>query len=313
MLVYNGDRFEIPDGLNITAMAPLIMRENEVRNALELRSAPLRDVETFCSGCYRVHISNQCNQRTMDKCPECHVVATKFTEHVNQCNMKCFTSSPIEVYVKIPAVRCEVTMQSPMYWQRGEDIQLVHGGLILASPMSDTYFKFVSDRKFELLTTGFTRIRIPFVIHEVTRAQEKLTEKLVLLTYHDRTIIAANGSRQVTLATVLDNAFMHNTPLVLHIQAGDSPSLWLKIHSANHHIMEHHITYEQTTQKYMVPSQLDVKSRQYLPNEFDAPIPKKKNKASPDYHKSNFMKNRRIEAAIRKRIFHSIYYYFFHT
>lgn len=165
MLVYNGDRFEIPDGLNITAMAPLIMRENEVRNALELRSAPLRDVATFCSGCYRVHFSNQCNQRTMDKCPECHVVATKFTEHVNQCNMKCFTSSPIEVYVKIPAVRCEVTMQSPMYWQRGEDIQLVHGGLILASPMSDTYFKFVSDRKFELLTTGFTRIRIPFAYH----------------------------------------------------------------------------------------------------------------------------------------------------
>lgn len=275
-LAYDGNRFNIPYDLNVMGIAPLAMREYEMRNALELRNAPLRDVATFCSACYRVHFSNECNQRMMDKCPECHIVATKMSEHASQCSLKWFTSTPIDVYVKLPVIRCEITMESPMYWQRGEDIQSVSNGLVLASPMSDAYFKFVSDRKFEMWTTGFTRIRIPIVIHETTRAQEKLTEKLILLTSHDRTIIAAKGSRQVTLTTVLDDAFMHNTPLVLHSQAGGSPSLLIKIHSANHRTMEHRIAYDQYLNKYVVPEQLDVKSHQYLPLEFDAPLPKKK-------------------------------------
>lgn len=80
---------------------------------------------------------------------------------------------------------------------------------------------------------------------------------------------------QVTQTIVLDDAFMHNTQLVLHNRAGGNPSLSLKVYSVNR-IMEYRINYDQTTHKYLVPDQLDVKSNQFLPFEFDPPVIKKK-------------------------------------
>lgn len=304
-LLYDGHKFVIPDELKVDAItpapapAPAPAMQQPVQNTEALRNeetpvaapAPtramqqpiqnalvLRNEETsalFCSACYRVHRANECDQRPMEKCVECHIIATKDSDHLHTCNFKWYTSVPIAVYVKLPVVRCTVKMDSPIYWQRNQDIQKAYNGLVLASPMADAYFRFDSDRVFELATTGFTRIRVPFVVHQATQTGTTLDEKLILLTSHDRTVIVAKGSRQVSLASVVDDAYLHNTPLVLHNQPGGNPSLTLTVYGVNRS-EKHRIPFDQTVQKFVVPAQLDVKTYKFLPLEFDAPVPKKK-------------------------------------
>ena len=127
------------------------------------------------------------------------------------------------------------------------------------------------------MTTGYTRIRVPIIVRKATGVLENLTEKLVLLTSADRTMVAALGSRQVTLESTLDDMFAHNTPLVVHFQPNQrGPSIALQIHSSNHPVLTHQIVYNGTLNKYIIPPQIDVKSSQFLPLEFDAPVPKKK-------------------------------------
>lgn len=278
-LVYREDGFDIPEELNVATITPGVMGQ-QVQNAVVLRTAVRPDAAIFCSACYRVHRTNECGQRPMDRCPECHVAVITTSHHDKACNLKWFTSTAVDVYVKFPVTRCIVTMKSAIYWQHDNQLEVAYQGLVLASPMGDVYFKFISDCKFELMTTGFTRIRVPIVVHETTKVEKEavLNEKLILLTSHDRTLVAAMGSRQVTLETVFDDAFLHNNPLVLHNSPDSDPSLFVKVYGVNNREMSHLIPYKEASHKFEVPDQIDVRSTKFLPFEFDAAVPKKKKK-----------------------------------
>lgn len=276
-LLYDGTRFVIPDDINVmTSIAPTdatnVLRTS---NALVLRS-DTGNVAAFCGACYGVHRSNECNQRILEKCPECHVPVTCFGDHAPQCHIKTwYVSDPVGMYIKLLASRCVIAMQSSMHVQLGDNIEKARAGLVLVSPMSDTYFKFVSHSQVTLLTTGFTRIRIPIIIHEVSQGGHEIwTEKLVLLSSHDRTMVAAKGSRQVSQRNVL-NGFEHNTPLIIHVINSENPSVAITLYSAGQ-TLTHEIPYNRRDKKYTVPSQINITSQQFVPMEFDAPTPKRK-------------------------------------
>lgn len=276
-LVYDGHQFLIPNELNVSAIAPAPAPASAMLQSFQTAVVLRTDEKTalFCSACHRIHRSNECEQLPMEKCVECHKIVPKESDHLETCSFKWYTSVPIGVYVKLPVIRCDIKMASAFYWQRDHDLQRAYNGLVLASPMADTYFRFVSDHEFELATTGYTRIRVPIVIHEETRSGTTLDEKLILLTSHDRTVVVAKCSRQVSLASVIDDTYLHNTPLALHNQPGGSANLQLTVHGANRR-EQYHIPFDKAAQKFVVPTQLDVKAYKFLPLEFDAPVPKKK-------------------------------------
>lgn len=144
------------------------------------------------------------------------------------------------------------------------------------SSMADAYFKFESSTKMVLLTTGFTRIRLPFVVDSNSEPIMYM-EKLVLMTSQDRTIVAAHSSRQVDESNMVGE-FEHNTPLVLIISGGEDTALTLNIHSVGPRMDTHEIGYRRQDKKFVVPTALDVKSSKFVPKPFDAILPSKKPK-----------------------------------
>lgn len=263
--------FNIPDNFKITSV-----RNNAVAIRTPLtRGIQMRRSQAACFTCQGSHQSEQCRQRSLERCPECHVPVRCVDEHALNCSLKnWFLSQYIDDYVKVPVVRCIISMASAIFYQLGESIEMARGGLVLYSPMSDTLFKFASESKFELLTTAFTRIRLPFVVREGLD-ESTCTEKLVLITSHDRTLVAANASRQI-LQGEHDGDCEHNTPLVLYVVGGQNLNLSVKVIGVQNRSKEYQIVYNQITKKYNIPAQLNVKSTEVLPLEFDAPFLKKK-------------------------------------
>lgn len=213
-------------------------------------------------------------QHVLDRCFECHAVCRNLGDHAAVCPVKqWFVSKPMAKYVKIPSIRWSITFQSPISLLLNGNIQAAQSGLKLFSEICDAYFKFEANNKLELLTTEYTRIRVPIVIEDDLG---KLTEKLVLFTSSDRALVCAKGSRRI----FEDNAIgdhEHNTPLVVYML--HSPfDLEIKVHSAGGRVNTFHIAYEANEKKFRIPGELDVKSSQAAPMKFDAGLPSKFNR-----------------------------------
>lgn len=213
-------------------------------------------------------------QQALDRCFECHAVCRNLGDHAEICPVKqWFVSKPMEKYVKIPSIRWSISSESPISVLLNGHAQPAQPGLKLFSGISDAYFQFESYDKVVLMTTAYTRIRVPIVIED---DPGKLTEKLVLFTSPDRALVCARGSRRI----FEDNAtgdYEHNTPLVLYML--NSPfNLNIKVHSAGGQVNTFRIPYQGSDKKFSIPDQLDVKSPQMVHMKFDATLPSKFNR-----------------------------------
>lgn len=117
------------------------------------------------------------------------------------------------------------------------------------------------------MTTGFTRIRIPIICAHKYGHGTAFVEKLVLMTSHDRTMVAAHGNRIVSKENMVGD-FGYNTPLVLVVDGDDDVTFSIKIHSRGGRVDEY--TVEYARKKFQIPNELDVKSTVFTPKEFDA-------------------------------------------
>lgn len=191
-------------------------------------------------------------------------------DHAKSCGARSWFRSVkyMDMYVKMSAVRAMIEFNKPICYE-------LNGSFIKATPeaelfsqMADVHFKFVSESKIELTTTGFTRIRLPVFVRDKNGAY---TERLVIMTSHDRTIVAANSSRPVNQANAL-TGFEHNTPLLLLVQDG-STMVSVDVHSGGNID-----TYKMHSigEKFVIPNDLDVKAQTFVPKLFDAEFPAKK-------------------------------------
>lgn len=147
-------------------------------------------------------------------------------------------------------------------------------GLHFFSPMADTLLKISAAGTIELLTTAFTRIRIPIVLDG-----ETLKEKLVLVTSADRTIVCANSGR-ICDPTNAIGQFKYNTPIVLGIVGNVNTVVKVEIHSRGA-IVRHYdipLVFKDRNSRFEIPQELDIGSNAYNAASFDADIPQKKSK-----------------------------------
>lgn len=94
------------------------------------------------------------------------------------------------------------------------------------------------------------------------------------MTSHDRTIVCVKGSRPIDPASGFD-MFKHNTPLMLCIKSNADTTVKVDIHSRGK-IDRFNIPYRDTS--YQIPHQLDVASKGFKMNMFDAVLPQKMQK-----------------------------------
>lgn len=142
----------------------------------------------------------------------------KESDHAKNCGVKNWYRSEkyVDLYVKIPAVRATISFASPVSYVYDGNFLEAKPDIELFSGMGDVQFKFASQSKIVLKTTGFTRIRLPVVVRQ---NNGQYTERIIFMTSHDRTIVAANSSRNVNQANFL-NGFEHSTPLLLLLSGG---------------------------------------------------------------------------------------------
>lgn len=170
-----------------------------------------------CSYCHDEHHGEYC-RRFWQRCFECHVPAQEKGDHAGNCSAKNWFASEkyVDVYAKIPAIRAEITFQKPIRFLLDGKLVDAKPGLDVFSATADVQFKFASQSKIVLKTTGFTRIRLPVVTIERKGTKDIHTERIVFMTSADRTIVAANSSRIVNEANVLSE-FEHNTPYFIKL------------------------------------------------------------------------------------------------
>lgn len=179
--------------------------------------------------------------------------------------------------MKIATIRCVLRLEQPLrILINGTFVPIEHDTKFF-SPMSDTLFKISGTGKIELLTTGFTRIRIPIVIEEVNGPKKIFKEKMVLMTSHDRTIVCAKGSRLIGPVDGPDG-FKHNTPLILCFVGNADVNFKVEIHSRGANVDRYEIPYRVGENSFQIPRQLDVASKGFNLNMFDADVPHKKQK-----------------------------------
>lgn len=207
----------------------------------------------------------------MDRCFECHVPTQKSSDHTEICSVKqWFVSKAIGKYVKIPSVRWIITFQSPINIFLNGRVQAAQSGTKLFSAISDSYFHFETAKKLVLMTTTYTRIRIPIVIQT---DQNSAVEKLVLLTSSDWAVVCARGSRKIVENNFVGD-FEHNTPLSLYML--ESPfDLAITVYSAGGRVDSSQILYQSDEKKFAIPNELDVKTPQSPIMSFDAALPMK--------------------------------------
>lgn len=204
-----------------------------------------------------------------EKCFDCHLVVQNVNDHMPNCGVKWFLSTRADVYAKIPAVRYTITFPTALQFSRNGRLSEADDEELF-SPAMDALLKFEANgKKLSVLTTGFSRLRVPILICE---GNAMFTEKLVLLTSHDRAVIAAHGSRVVDLRSVLDG-FEHNTPLVLCLHGDQKKDFSIDVYSSGGQKDAFELVFKNG--RYVIPSALDVKSKQFSPKPFDADLPKK--------------------------------------
>lgn len=224
--------------------------------------------------------TSQSSVRRFDNCFECHKFINSLKDHVPTCSGKnWFISKMASVYGKNPITRCVIEFESPIMIYDNGIIYKVLPGMKYFSSMADTYFKFESSTKVALLTTGFTRIRWPFVVIDKINSMTTYVEKLVLMTSQDRTIVAAHSSRQMDGANMVTD-FEHNTPLVFIMSGKENTTLTVNVYSDGSNLDVHSVTYRVQDKKFAFPPALDVKSSTFVPKPFDANCTAKKTKYS---------------------------------
>lgn len=258
----------------IGAQSVELMEYNESRNrmsnAATENSFGRNSYNSHCPVCFGAHHSKECEQGKLENCFECHVPIRKSDDHASLCTVKqYFRSEQVNKYVKIPSIRYILSFKFPIGILLNGSFQMVQSGLAVISEMSDSYFKFESDKKLIVMTTGYTRIRLPLIVEDETGT---LKEKLVLITSTDRAIVAVNGAR-----TIVENNYIgdynHNTPLVVYMK---NPSdLSVEVNSAGGNVRTFEIAYRKDTKKFQIPFQLDIKSTNVPSMAFDAPLPTK--------------------------------------
>lgn len=142
----------------------------------------------------------------------------------------------------------------------------VHSGLELLSPMADAYFKFDSDSKVTLLTTGFTRLRLPIVLME----KSALVEKVVLMTSHDRAVVAAKSSRQLNEVNVLGDS-EQNTQLVFQV-SGDDLGFSVEVHSAGQKVNIYKIEHDKRNNSFVLPKKSWMSNHQPFNQKHSMPL-----------------------------------------
>lgn len=221
-----------------------------------------------CMVCYGLHHSVECQRGKLGNCYECHVPIKHYDDHAQNCGAKqFFFSEKVDKYVMIPSTRCIISFEAPINISLNGKIQMAQPGMQLFSSMSDAYFKFESSSKLIVMTTGYSRIRLPIVVQEGLDS----IERLVLFTSHDRAILAALGCRTIVNENYFGD-YQHNTPLVLHTLQNPS-DLTVEVHSAGGRINAFKIAYRRDKNKFEIPLELDVKSKHFPPMTFDAPQP----------------------------------------
>lgn len=123
------------------------------------------------------------------------------------------------------------------------------------------------------MTTGYTRVRLPIILQENS---DRFVEKIIIMTSHDRDIVAAKGSRLVTENNVLED-HQHNTPLVLYMLENPE-KITVEVHSSGGKKVTHQISYDQYEKKFRIPPELDVKTKNFQAMTFDAVLPRIKRK-----------------------------------
>lgn len=229
-----------------------------------------------CLMCYGAHHGEDC-RRLWETCFECHVPVQSTYDHAENCGAKKWFRSEkyVEAYVKTPAVRMTIEFADPVSVLLSGVFVTASAGMDLFSGMADTQFKFASQSQVELRTTRFTRIRVPIVIPDGNGRNDNFYERIVFMTSHDRTIVAANSSRVMHQSHLLAD-FEHNTPLVLQIPCAGK--LLVTVHSGGR-TYEYAVDVNADGKKYAIPDELGVKSTNFTPKMFDAELPMKKLKS----------------------------------
>lgn len=257
--------FHIPDELKIEAATPL-SETAQPCTTVAVHGALTRSVNIAVD-----------EQQPNDRCYECHVPVKRSEDHAKQCGAKWYVSQRQNVYVKIPAIRFVLRFaQPPRVLVNGKFVKIERDGNYF-SPMSDTLFKITTTGTIELLTTGFTRVRIPILVEEVNGSTKMFKEKMVLMTSHDRTIVCAKGSRYIDPAKGLD-MYKHNTPLMLCVIGNAGATVKVDVPSRGVNVDRYEIPYHIGENSFQIPRQLDVASKQFNFNMFDADLPQKKQK-----------------------------------
>lgn len=180
----------------------------------------------------------------------------------------------VDLYVKIPVVRAKILFGKPIrYLSHGSFVDPMPG-IELLSGMADVLFKFKSQSVIDMITTGFSRIRVPIIVCEKNGSY---IERLVFMTSHDRTVVAASGSRVVNPSNILKD-YEHLTPLVLFLADGCA-KFSIHVNSGGKiHNFDIGVTPISGGAKFNIPDDLDVKSRNFMPKAFDADFSSKKMK-----------------------------------
>lgn len=292
-------KFDIPTGIGIGSVSkgsdeygydaaqihPQLDGSNEAMGAQSLQVAviqnfenrmsnvPSRNVvtnEVNCLICFGAHHSSKCSQGEASNCFECHVPARSIQDHAQVCSVKhWFVSACVNRYVKIPVERCRITFQSPIHIFLDGKICEAYAGMVLFSAMADTFFKFETAQQISLLTTGYSRIRVPITVQD--KRSNQLTERLVIMTSHDRAIIVAKSTRPIIDPVTIEHE--HNTPLVIHML--EKPcNVAIQVHGAGGKLANHEIMYHEERNKFKVPDELDPKSK-VVSMTFDSELPLK--------------------------------------
>lgn len=249
-----------------------LVKFQEKRQRISNIEPPKLKTNADCIVCLGVNHTVECQEGKLKSCHECHTIIRKIGDHAQNCSFKqWFSGEKVMKYVSIPSIRVVISFQSPINILLNGNVKAATPELKLFSPMSDSYFKFESNTKLMVMTTGYTRIRLPIIIEELPGI---FIEKLVLLTSPDRTIVMAKCSRRIFEHNVVgDNE--HNTPLVLYM-TGNGSDFSIDVCSAGGAVNTFAVEYQHDEKKFKVPAALDVKSTQSPPMTFDAVLPIKR-------------------------------------
>ena len=177
------------------------------------------------------------------------------------------------MYAKSSAMRARITSVKPFWYLSNGTFVRAEGGHELFSGMADVHFKFESNSQIVVKTTGFSRVRLPLIVRTKNGSSWTHKEKIVFMTSHDRTVVAAFSSRIVNESNAL-NEYEHNTPLVLAIDDACA-QLSLEIRSGGRSY-QYQIAATSDGMKFQIPAEIDVVSANYTPKFFEAEMPTKK-------------------------------------